>query len=237
MTSHATINTLVTKVRTRADVVGSSSFDDSVELKPWIRDSLQQLHETVVQRYNDFYVSKVCFSLSAYQDCYALPADFRQLQDCFLYTGPNAARIRLTSFNSEESASGNTTFGYPLCYRLMRNSIFIMPAPTVDGHNAVQLLYTPSFRPPANDYVTIDDTLPSGWDEWVVLDVIQKMNVKVRLLNMDDILKSKASVEERIVRGSYHRNAEAPRMKNRYTRKGMAGTGSLSFGPAYYADV
>ncbi len=218
MPNEATLNALVTRLRTRGDVVGSSSFDDTVELKPWIKGSLSQLHEMLVQRYNDFYTRQCVLSLTAGQEAYSLPSDFRQLQECFLYTGYGSTRLRLKSFNSEELgqfAPGSSCYG--MRYRIMRSLLYLMPTPAATAYNALCLLYTPAFRGPLLDYTPIDDVFPSGWEEWVVLDVLQKMNVKVRLLNMDDILKSKTMVEDRILRGATFRDSEAPRMRNRYT--------------------
>ena len=236
MANDATLNTLVTRLRTRGDVVGSSSFDDITELKPWIKGSLSQLHEMLVQRWNDFYARQCSLSLIAGQESYSLPSDFRMLQECFLYSGYGSTRLRLKSFNSEELgqfAPGSSCYG--MRYRVMRSALYFMPAPPQTVYNAICLLYTPHFRAPLLDYSPIDDVFPNGWEEWVVLDVLQKMNVKVRLLNMDDILKSKSMVEDRVLRGATFRDSDAPRMRNRYATGGFYSSGGTASGPSYWA--
>lgn len=227
MPNDATLNQLVTRVRTRGDVVGSSSFDDVTELKPWLKGSLSQFHEMLIQRWNDYYAQTAVFSLIAGQGSYSLPSDFRCLQECFLNVGASA-RQRLRSFNTEEFGQyGATPPGLGLQYRIVRNAIAFSPTPAANAYNAITLLYTPAYRASLLDYSPVDDVFPNGWEEWVVLDVLQKMNVKVRLLNMDDILKSKAMVEDRVLRGAVHRDSDAPRMRNRY----RMGT------PAFYSNT
>lgn len=238
MPSEATLNQLVTRVRTRGDVVGSSTFDDITELKPWIKGSLSQFHEMLVQRWNDFYARSCTLSFTAGQDSYSLPSDFRVLQECFLYSGRGSSRIRLKSFNSEDFgkyAVGSSCFG--MRYRIMRSSISFMPSPPTSIFNAVSLLYTPQWKAPLLDNTPIDDVFPSGWEEWAVLDVLQKMNVKARILNMDDILKSKAMVEDRVLRGATFRDSDAPVMRNRYAMGNSFYTGANVSGPAYWATT
>ncbi len=233
MSNVTTLNQLVTRVRTRGDVVGSSTFDDNVELKPWIKGSLSQFHEILIQRFKDYYVQSVALSIIANQDTYALPSDFRIMRDVYVFTGAKFARQKLRAFQGEEYG-GSPISGSPLRYRVLRNSICFVPTPTISAYNAISLSYTPHWRSPLLDYSPIDEVFPNGWEEWVVLDVLQKMNVKARILNMDDILKSKAMVEDRILRGAYHRTGEAPRMRNRYAGHDFAAA-LIGNGPLFWA--
>lgn len=234
MSNGTTLNQLVTRVRTRGDVVGSSTFDDAVELKPWIKGSLSQFHEILVQRFKDYYAQSVVLSFIANQDSYALPSDFRIMREVYAFTGSNFTRQRLRSFECEEYGGGANVYG-PLRYRIVRNSIVFSPVPPRSSYNAISLSYTPHWRTPLLDYSAIDEVFPNGWEEWVVLDVLQKMNVKARILNMDDILKSKAMVEDRVIRGAFHRSGTAPRMRNRYAGNDYIG-GFAGPGPIYWAS-
>lgn len=234
MANIQTINTLVTRVRQRSDQIGSDTFDDQTELKPWIRGSLSQLYEILCQRAVDYYTTCRPISLIAGQEAYSLPSDFKQLQDIFVLYNGGQARQQMRNFGVDEFGalnrpSYNTA---PLRYRLMRNLLYVQPVPQWDAFNALEMHYTPHYRAPLLDYSTIDEVLPDGWEEWAVLDVLQKMSVKTRLQNMDDILKSKAQQEARLIAGSSIRDGFAPVMRDAYLGRNYAGRPS---GPLVWA--
>lgn len=213
-----TINTLTAKVRQRADQIGSTTFDDASELKLWIRASLVQLQEMLCQEDEDWYTSTVPLTLHAGIEAYSMPSDMRRLNGVYALYNYGANRIRLEQFDKENFGAMNypSTVPKPLCYRLYRNLLYIQPTPTVDIYNALEVVYTPEKKHPVLDYTQIDDMLPSGADEWVVLDVLQKMSVKTRLQNMDDILKSKSQQEARLRKLLRTRSDIAPRMRDAY---------------------
>ena len=234
MANIQTINQLVTRVRQRSDQIGSDTFDDATELKPWIRGSLSQLYEIMCQRAVDYYTTCRPISLIAGQEAYSLPSDFKQLQDIFVLYSGGQLRQQMRNFSVDEFGalhrpSYNTA---PLRYRLMRNLIYIQPVPQFDAFNALEMHYVPHYRGPLLDYSTIDEVLPDGWEEWAVLDVLQKMSVKTRLQNMDDILKSKAQQEARLIAASAIRDGFAPVMRDAYRGATFGGQPS---GPLIWA--
>jgi len=236
MATVQTINSLVTRIRQRSDQIGSDTFDDETELKPWIRGSLAQLHEILCQRAVDYYTTARPLSLIAGQEAYSLPSDFKQLQDIFVLYNGGQSRQQMRNFSVDEFGALNAPQFHtaPLRYRLMRNLIYIQPVPTFDAFNALEMYYTPQYRPPLLDYTPIDEVLPDGWEEWAVLDVIQKMSIKTRLQNMDDILKSKAQMEARLIAGASIRDGFAPVMRDANRRLRPYGGGRPS-GPLVWA--
>jgi len=211
-----TINTLTAKIRQRADQIGSTTFDDTSELKLWIRASLVQLQEMLCQEDEEWYTNTVPLTLHAGIEAYSMPSDMRRLNSVYALYAFGANRQRLQQFDKEDYGALNypSLAGKPLMYRLYRNLLYIQPTPTADIFNALEIVYTPERRHPVLDYTQIDDMLPSGADEWVVLDVLQKMSVKTRLQNMDDILKSKAQQEARLRKLLRTRSDVAPRMRD-----------------------
>lgn len=230
-----TINTLVTRVRQRSDQIGSDTFDDATELKPWIRGSLSQLYEILCQRAVDYYTTCRPISLIAGQEAYTLPSDFKQLQDIFVLYAGGQQRQQMRNFGVDEFGALNSPAYHtaPLRYRLMRNLIYIQPVPQFDAFNALEMHYVPQYRAPLLDYSPIDEVLPDGWEEWAVLDVLQKMSVKTRLQNMDDILKSKAQQEARLISASSIRDGFAPVMRDAYRHTSFYG--GRPAGPLYWA--
>ena len=239
MANATTINLLVRRIRQRADQINSVTFDDATELKLWIRGSLSQLYEILADRWNDFYVVNRPMSLAAGAMAYALPSDFRTLHDVFVVGGLGATRTRLPQFNAEDMAStlAPSTTGAPLGYRVMRDMLYIMPTPRVDATNALEVWYTPEYRAPLLDYSPISDVLPNGWEEWVVLDVLLKMTVKTRLLNVEALERERQRVETRLVAHASIRSSDAAVMRDMFSTT----TGSIPLtvpqGPAYWVSA
>lgn len=211
-----TINLLVARVRQRSDQINSQTFDDASELKVWIRGSLAQLYDMLCQRASDYYTTARPLSLIAGQEAYSLPSDFKSLADIYVLYSGGKQRRRMRSFNIDDFGALNTPGapGGDFSYRIMRNLLYVQPTPQFDYYNALELHYTPQYRAPLLDYTTIDEVMPNGWDEWVTLDVLQKMSIKARLLNMDDIIKSKAQIENRLLMSASIRDSYAPVMRD-----------------------
>ena len=236
MPTETTINLLVRRVRQRADQINSMTFDDATELKPWIKQSLAQLYEIMVSRYNDYYVTVRPLSLMASTDVYTLPSDFRCLHDVWMLGSGGVSRSRLQQFNAEEYAQASQMWNCagPRRYRVMRNLLFLDPAPMADATNALEIWYTPMYRAPMLDYTPLDDVLPLGWEEWAVLDVLMKMAVKTRLLNSGDISASKKDVEARLISSAAIRTSDAPRMRDMFSTYQTPWLTGTPQGPAYW---
>ena len=233
-----TINSLVARVRQRSDQINSQTFDDASELKVWIRGSLAQLYDILCQRAADYYTTCRPLSLIAGQEAYSMPSDFKSLADIYVLYNGGKNRLRMRSFNIDDfgalnmpgMAAGNYS------YRIMRNLLYIQPTPTADYYNALEIHYVPQYKAPLLDYTSIDEVMPNGWDEWVTLDVLQKMCVKARLLNMEDILKSKTAIENRLLTSSSIRDAYAPVMRDGSVHNGESFlTQGPPTGPIYWS--
>lgn len=237
MPNSMTINQLVTLVRQRSDQINSSTFDDESELKPWVRGSLAQLYALLCRRAVDYYTTCRPISLMAGQEAYSLPSDFQSLQDIFLLYSGGQSRMQLRSFGVDQfgalnnlSLAQNRTYQY----RLQRNLIFLQPVPTVDAYNALEIYYTPQYRPPLIDYSPLDDVLPNGFEEWVVLDVLGKMSIKTRLQNLDDIRKTQGVIQQQVMASAQIRDSFAPVMRDARRPNRMMPGYAAPGGPLYW---
>ncbi len=218
MANSQTINSLVALVRTRTDQVNSTTFDDETDLKPWIRASLAQLYELLTSRWLDYYTISRPISLLANQQSYSLPPDFRAMCDVYLLYNAGKYRERLQVFPPNQLgrySNENLWRRWPMFYRIQRNQIFFTPPPDRDLANAIEIMYVPQYKAPLLDFSTIDDILPNGWDEWVVLDVMEKMNIKLRL-DLTPVQQAKAQMAQRLLAASSVRDGEAPQMMDSY---------------------
>ena len=239
MATSQSINSIVRTLRQRADQIGSSTFDDATELKPWVRDSLAQLYEIMCQRQTDWYTVSVPVSLLADVEAYQLPSDFKSINSLFALYNGGQSRQKLREFRVDDFGAGNAPIyqNSALSYRVIRNLLYLQPLPNRDSFNALELSYTPQYRGPLLDYTACDSVMPEGYTEWVVLDVLQKMNIKTRLQNMDDILKSKSQIESRILSSASMRSDYAPVMRDGMRRSYGPSQYGYPAGPAFWASA
>lgn len=239
MATSQSINQIVTKLRQRADQINSSTFDDATELKLWVRASLVQLHEIFTQRCTDWHTQSAPLSLIAGQEAYSVPSDFKSLGNVYMLYNGGQGRTKLSEFDYDDLGAFNAPIynQAPLRYRLIRNLIYIQPVPMVDAHNAIEITYTPQHRAPLLDYSPIDEVMPPGYDEWIVLDCLQKMAIKTRLQNMDDIIKSKGELQARLIAGISSRSDQAPRMRDAMRSRYAPGQYGSPAGPLYWATA
>lgn len=220
MANSQSVVTLVSLIRARSDQTNSTTFDDATELRPWVKQSLLQLNEILIQQWRDYYLVRKPLSLLAGQEMYSLPPDFRAMQDVFLLYNYGRSRVRLRLFAPNRASRSKYVIqsAAPVAYRILRNQIWFTPIPQRDVANAIELHYTPFFHPPLLDYSPIDDVLPNGWDEWVVLDVMEKMNNKLRL-DPTQTQRAKQEMLSRLLAGAHNRDGEPPVMLDVSGRK------------------
>lgn len=229
--NNTTVNSLITRIRQRSDQINSQTFDDATELRLWVHGSLSQLYDILGQRSSNYYSTCRPLSLISGQEAYSMPSDFRNLHDIFMLYNGGKSRLRIKPFNVDDFGAPTGT----LSYRIMRNLLYLQPTPMADYYNALEIHYTPQYRAPLLDYSSIDEVLPNGWEEWVVLDVLQKMCVKARLLNMQDILQSKQQIESRLLVSACNRDAYAPVMRDgTYNSSASYGAQGAPSGPVYW---
>lgn len=247
MANSSTVNTLLTTTRQRFDHVNSQTFDDTTELKPWIRDSLKQLYEIVVQRWQDWYTVPAVMTLKQFQESYPLPANFRYMAQVYmLYTNnttsngtPTAPYYRepLLPFTMKEYGRFTSQSLYirqwPLLYRIMNSKLYLTPAPSQDLINAIEYWYVPTWQPPIDDDAPIDQELPNGFEEWVVLDTMIKMATKLRENDrISAMQQQKAEILDRVKSGGSVRTGDAPMMTDIYNYPRWTWLNATPGGPA-----
>jgi hypothetical protein len=241
MANVANINGLVAKVRQRADQINSTTYNDATELKPWLKDSLAQLYEILVSRWQDYYTIARPLSLVAGQSAYSLPADLRELDSVWMMYNAGKSRVQLKQFEADQmdALQRSSTFygmGYQTYkYRIMRNRLWVLPSPNVDIKNALELFYVPQYQAPLLDYTSIDDVLPNGWEEWVVLDMLAKMAVKSRLIDLAAVETLRGATERRLLAAASIRSGIAPVMRDATRRVTLYGVGGSAQGAAYWS--
>jgi hypothetical protein len=209
------VYSLIATIRQRSDMGNSATFDDLVELVPWVRQSLAQMHEILVSRWVDYYTIKRPLTIQANVERYTLPSNFRAMNAVYLLFQSGGYKQQLRGMSRAEMGKygNNLSPTCPFGFCIEANKLYLGPRPSQTYVNAIELHYTPQYRGPLLDWTTIDSELPNGWEEWVVLDVIQKMKTKINQ-NTDDVLRLKQDVQARVIAAAAIRNSEPPQMRD-----------------------
>lgn len=237
-----TVAGLVALVRARTDQTNSTAFSDATEITPWVRQSLAQLYEILTSRWLNWYVVRRPITLVNSQEFYTLPPDFRALNDIYLLYSQGLYREKLRMIPANEIGSytnqSNAWGRWDLRYCLQGNRLYITPIGNVTsttGQNCLEMWYVPQFTAPVLDYTTISPVLPNGWEEWVVLDVMEKMNVKLRL-DLTAVNAMKQEQIARLVSAASVRDGEAPQMVDACVGERGLWTNANVSGPAIWVN-
>lgn len=164
-----TLTTLRTRVRERADMVGSSFVGDTATgLDAWINEAVQKLHGMLVDALGEEYISSSSsFTTVAAQSDYALPTGFFKLYGVDLTMGGDVYALE-PYMRPERNVYRNTqTAGWYLPrYSLVGSNLRLYPAPAAGLTGAV--LYAPEATALSNGSDSVN--FPNGWERFVVLD-------------------------------------------------------------------
>lgn len=161
------LTTLRTRVRERADMVGSSFVADSATgLDAWINEANQRLHGMLVDALGEEYVSSTSsFTTVSGTSDYALPAGFYKLYGVDLnYHG--AIRTLMRYERSERNAYREIRPDQLPRYNVVGSNLRLYPA-TTNG-----LAGTILYAPEATVLSAGSDTVsyPNGWEKYIVIE-------------------------------------------------------------------
>jgi len=163
-----TLTTLRTRVRERADMVGSSFVADAATgLDAWINEGVQRLHGMLVDAMGEEYVStSATLTTVANQSDYALPTGFFKLYGVDLLVRGEYQTLQ-PYMRAERNAYKQPRLNpsnQPR-YSLVGSNLRLLPAPQTVTTGAI--LYAPE----ATALVNAGDAVnfPNGWERYVVL--------------------------------------------------------------------
>ena len=162
-----TLTTLRTRVRERADMVGSSFVADTATgLDAWINEANQKLHGMLVDALGEEYISSLSTTTTvAAQSDYTLPTGFYKLYGVDLsYHGVMRALSRYE--RAERNAFREINAEALPRYSLVGGNLRLYPAPT--GGLTLNILYAPE----ATTLTAGGDSVnyPNGWERFIVID-------------------------------------------------------------------
>lgn len=200
-----TLTTLLARVRTLADMVGSDFVADS-ELTTWLNAGIAELHDLLVSKFGeDYFAEELAFSTVSGTEDVALPAGFLKVLgvDVLPTSGSRYSTLQRWSFADRNRFS--EAGGTPTHYRLVADAVRLRPVP--DAVYPGKLHYVPA----ATALVVPTDAYEgrNGWEEYVVVDAaircLQKEESDVSVL-----MAQKAQLTARIELAASTRDVNGP---------------------------
>lgn len=170
-----TLTSLRTRVRERADMVGSSFIADSATgLDAYINEANQKLHGMLVEALGEEYVSSSsALTTVAGQSDYNLPTGFYKLYGVDLdFHGTYRALKRYE--RSERNAFREQHVEALPRYSLVGSVLRLYPAPSSVMSGAI--LYAPEATTLVNGSDSV--SYPNGWERFIVLDAAIQALIK-----------------------------------------------------------
>ena len=211
-----TLQNLIDRVRQRADMEGSTFVTDA-EVIGYINVAMAEIHDILVDRYEDYYVSSQQFTLPT-DNPGTLPNTFYKALGVDFNTGGTTYRLRRFSFqernvyNSPALVAGRVT---NTLYAIQGAEIKFIPSPTVSG--TATLFFVPEAQQFATSgsgfmdatVVTKAPAVAFGYEEYVVVDAaikcLQKEESDVQML-----MVQKQQLKERIENAASNRDQGEP---------------------------
>tara|TARA_R110002012_G_scaffold202391_1_gene371430 strand:- start:14076 stop:14768 length:693 start_codon:yes stop_codon:yes gene_type:complete len=180
----STLSELRTRARRLADAVGNNFFSDA-EINDYINTGLGELHDLLVLKFEDYYISSLSFSLTSNTSSYSLESiglnNLYKLMGVDLNQGSETVRVPRYSFQERNtfkasqalySDRGHTNHRYSLT----GSNINFIPTPS--SSDEVTVWYIPKYTKLVNDSDSVDDNIASNWEDYAVCSAAIKMRQK-----------------------------------------------------------
>ena len=177
----STLLELRTRARQRADAVGNNFFTDS-EINDYINTGLGELHDLLVMKFEDYYISSVSFSLTSGTGEYSFNSigldDFYKVIGVDASYGNDIVRVKRFSFPDRNKYAYNDVLynnrGYAAYEYSIRgdNVVFI---PTPNSTDSITIHYVPSFQKLSSDSDSVSSSIALNWEEYAVIVAAMKM--------------------------------------------------------------
>lgn len=180
----STLAELRTRARQRADAVGNNFFTDA-EINDYVNVGLGELHDLLVSKFEDYYVSSVSFSLVADQSTYSFSSislsGFYKLLGVDAVQGSDTVRVKRFSFPDRNLYQSDSAIysdkGYAnYQYAIRGESVEFIPTP--GSTDTIKLWYVPSYTKLSSDGATTSNSVELNWEEYAVLVAAIKMRQK-----------------------------------------------------------
>ena len=216
-----TLAQLITRVRQRADMVGSTFVSDS-EVVDYINVAMAEIHDLLVDKYEDYFVSSTTYTLPA-DNPGTLPSDFYKALGVDFLSGGLTYRMMRFTFQERNMYNAPAIVASRIAdtrYAIQGNQIKFIPSPSTSG--TVTLFYVPesqqfSAGSTSDTIVSKAPPIAKGYEEYLVVDAAIKCLMKEES-NTQPHMIYKEQLRKRLEAASANRDAgEAAKITDRRT--------------------
>ena len=211
----STLSELRTRARRLADAVGNNFFSDA-EINDYINTGLGELHDLLVVKFEDYYISSIPFNLISDTSSYTLESiglnNLYKLMGIDLKQGSETVRVPKYSFQERNtfkasqalySDRGHTNHRYSLT----GDTIKFIPTPL--STDEVTVWYVPKFTKLVNDSDAVDGNIASNWEDYAIYSAAIKMRQKEET-STTSIDREQEKITMRIEEAARNRDAGEP---------------------------
>lgn len=208
--ARVTLATIKALVKDQADMANSTFLTSGTmdtTFTYWINCAVAELHDLLVQSFEDYFVKKTTFALSG-SETYTLPDNLLRVLKVLRSDNGTVAEVRRATFSDFTTLMSTPTSGIssPM-YRISGNEIYILPSDTT---GSIILFYIPQ----AVNLALPDDELhynvPDGWAEFIIADVVARALEKEES-DPSPALRRKEMAKARIVTMAAGRDSSDPK--------------------------
>jgi|TARA_R100000455_G_C6260610_1_gene115987 hypothetical protein len=205
-----TLAQLITRVRQRADMVGSTFVSDS-EVVDYINVAMAEIHDLLVDKYEDYFVSSTTYTLPA-DNPGTLPSDFYKALGVDFLSGGLTYRMMRFTFQERNMYNAPAIVASRIAdtrYAIQGNQIKFIPSPSTSG--TVTLFYVPesqqfSAGSTSDTIVSKAPPIAKGYEEYLVVDAAIKCLMKEES-NTQPHMIYKEQLRKRLEAASANRDA------------------------------
>ena len=205
-----TLAQLITRVRQRADMVGSTFVSDS-EVVDYINVAMAEIHDLLVDKYEDYFVSSTTYTLPA-DNPGTLPSDFYKALGVDFLSGGLTYRMMRFTFQERNMYNAPAIVASRIAdtrYAIQGNKIKFIPSPATSG--IAKLHYIPEAQQfdagsTSTTIVSLAPQIAKGYEEYLVVDAAIKCLMKEES-NTQPHMIYKEQLRKRLEAASANRDA------------------------------
>jgi len=176
MANTTTLLQLRTRALDYADMTGSG-FPVTAHVTDYVNDALAELHDVLVNTYDDYFLKTDSITIVAGTETYALPTDFYKARKLWFLSGNR--RFPIPSFSLDEVSGCRTS---PL------------------SGGSAELWYVPQMTKLSADGDVVDSVLPYGWEDFAALHAAHRLLIREESVEHAQLIGAeKAKILQRIV--------------------------------------
>lgn len=210
MANTATLATMRLRAQRRSDLV-SSSIIVAAEWLDYINEGGAELHDLIVNKFENYVLSNTTQTLTSGTDTYTLPTTFHKVVGMDWESGTIRYPLRRYMFTERNNYRMDPQVANPdgqyYRYNIEGTSFRLIPIPSASG--TIRIWYVPQYVQLSGDSDVVASYVSNGWEQVIVLTAAIKAIVRLER-DPAALMAEKAELVQRIINSATARDAGEP---------------------------